>query len=219
MDRKVRTMLEYLFHAFIDKYRDPLDSWDRFIEFIAIDHCPPLLGELGYGFKWLNDNREFLEKVMTIYDAGLLKSDYHDNLGDIYHENIITKGLTQTSDIQLISEEQAKSLINNNQLKTGIANTILDPVARTGRLLMAIHKEYLKKLLFGVESDIRLYRIAYTNFLIHNIPGYLLHADRAKHEINLATSEGKYNWQFYNRWHSCMYKLLPSIKKIPKKYQ
>ena len=68
----------------------------------------------------------------------------------------------------------------------------------------------LDGLFFGVDSDLRLLRIAATNFYVHNIQGYLLHADGLIHETDISSEDGKYNWQFANSWYSNMDKLRPS---------
>ena len=199
MDRKVRTMLENLYHIFTDKYRDPLESWDKFLEFIALDNNPLLFSELNYNLQWFHDNKSFFDSIMSIYDSDLLRSDYYDHLGDMYHEIF-----------------PQNTPIVNSLIKTSVPKTVLDSAAKTGRQLMALYKSSPHTLLFGVEDDLRLYRIAYTNFLIHDIPGYLLHADSSKHEINYSTKEGKHNWKYYNKWNSCMNKLLPKCKNTTK---
>ena len=89
---------------------------------------------------------------------------------------------------------------------------ILDPAVGSGRLLMAAYKRAPHARLFGVDIDLRLVRIAFANFTIHKIPGYLLHADSLCHEIDIATEDGRNNWQHANRWYSCMDKLTPLSK-------
>ncbi len=80
--------------------------------------------------------------------------------------------------------------------------TVLDPAVGTGRLLMAAYKQVPGGLFFGVDTDLRALRIATTNFFIHDIPGYFLHADSLLHETDISTEEGRYNWQFANSWYS-----------------
>ena len=219
MDQKVRTMLEQLFLIFIDKYPDPLNAWDKLIEFIAIDNHSPLFSELDYNFQWFYQNKEFIESVMSIYDSNLLKDDYYDHLGEMFYDKIVSKGLVESTNDYLINQDKAQLLIPQKLRNTHIPNTVFDPAVGSGRLLMAVYQVSPKAILCGVDSDIRLLRIAYTNLLIHNIPGYLLHADESKHETDISTREGMYNWRYYNKWHSCMNKLLPKCKNVTTKIQ
>lgn len=96
--------------------------------------------------------------------------------------------------------------------QTSESKTVLDPAVGTGRLLMAAHKVAPNAILFGVDTDLRALRIAYTNFAIYNISGYLLHADGLKHEIDISTPPGLNNWQYANKWYSCMDKLESATK-------
>ena len=86
---------------------------------------------------------------------------------------------------------------------------VLDPVVGTGRLLMAAHKQAPNANLFGVDLDQRMVRIAFTNFAIHDISGYLLNADSLQHETDISTENGLYNWRFANRWNSNLDDLKP----------
>lgn len=72
---------------------------------------------------------------------------------------------------------------------------------------MAAHKTAPNALFFGVDVDLRALRIAFINFAIHGISGYLLHADSLAHDTDISTDDGIYNWHFANRWDSCMNKL------------
>ena len=101
--------------------------------------------------------------------------------------------------------------------KISIADTdkplnILDPAVGTGRLLMSAYKHAPKSRLFGVDIDMNLIRIAMTNMAIHNIQGYLLNANSLLHEIDISKENGRYNWQYANRWNTCI-ENLKSIKK------
>ena len=57
-------------------------------------------------------------------------------------------------------------------------------------------------MLFGIDTDLRSLRIAFTNFAIHGIQGLLLHADTRIHDIEMDTDEGMFNWNFANKWYS-----------------
>ncbi|MFX1478238.1 MAG: hypothetical protein ACFFCI_08900 [Promethearchaeota archaeon] len=212
MNLKVRTMLEQLFTAFTKKYNDPIKSWNRFLEFIAIDNFFPILAELDYNLAWFCENKEFLESVMDIYNSQCLKSDYYDHLGELYWDKILSKKyISQTSNSYLISPSYTKRIMEDNNKNR--KRTILVKAVGSGRTIMEYHKYYSNSIFFGIEPDLRLYRIALTNCLIHNIPAYLLHANLQKYEVDISTKEGNYNWRFYNKWRSQMNNMLPKIKK------
>jgi hypothetical protein len=205
-------MLEQLFTAFTNRYNDPIKSWDRFLEFIAIDNYFPILTELDYNLAWFFDNKEFLESVMNIYDSESLKSNYYDHLGELYWDKILSKKyISQTSNSYLISPSNTKRIMEDNNKNR--KRTILIKAVGSGRAIMEYRKYYSNSILFGIEPDLRLYRIALTNCLIHNIPAYLLHANSQKYEVDISKKEGNYNWQFYNKWRSQMNNMLPKIKK------
>ena len=96
----------------------------------------------------------------------------------------------------------SKAAADMNTPETDEEISILDPAVGSGRLLLAAHKRAPKARLFGVDIDLRMLHIAYTNFAIHNISGWLLHADSLKHELDISTADGTYNWKHANSWKS-----------------
>ena len=195
-------MLENMYDLFIDKYQDPLKSWDSMIEFLAVDNCASLVWKLNNKITWFYENSNFVERVMNIYDYNLLKSDYYDHLGDMYLEKILSRTGTGRRGSFLMPANEAESLARMTVQEADKPIKVLDPTVGTGRLLMAVHKRAPNSLAFGVDIDLRALRIAYTNFAIHNIEGYLLHADNRKHELDISTENGKNNWKFANNWYS-----------------
>jgi type I restriction-modification system DNA methylase subunit len=209
MNPNVRVMLEEIYHSFRKKYPEGEISWDYFIDFLAADNFAPLIFDFNHKFEWLFRDKEIAQAILEFYDPLLLSSDYYDHLGDMYLEYFpqnSDKRILQTLSIPKNLEE----LLADKMLKhSGLALNVLDPKAGTGRLLMSVHKSLPNCCLFGVESDIRALRIALTNMLIHEIPAFLLNADILKHAVDLADSDGKYNWKFANHWYSCIDKLKP----------
>lgn len=212
MNTKVRTMLENMYSLFVEKYSDPVKSWDSMIEFIAIDNCASLIWQLNNKFKWLYENSKLVERIMKIYDYKLLKSDYYDHLGDMYLDKIISKKEAEGKGLFLTPVNEAASLAQMTIPKTDKPIKVLDPAVGTGRLLMEAYKTAPNSIVFGADIDLRALRIAYTNFAIHNIKGYLLHADNRKHELDISTENGKYHWRFANNWYSRINELEPLNK-------
>jgi len=204
-----RSMLEDTLHEFERKIKDPEESWDRFIDFLGTDQNYSLFYEIGHNFDWLFEDRDFVKNIVRIYNPRTLKGDFYDHLGEMYKERFSNAKRNGGNLLYLIpmnrAFEFAKLPSNENRRRL----CILDPQVKSGRLLMAAYKNSPDIRLFGVEKDIRLYRIAYINLAIHNIPATLLHADRSKHEIDIAKEDGKYNWQFANCWYSQTDKLKP----------
>jgi len=204
MNQKVRTMLEKMYNVFIDKFHDPIKSWDRLVEFLAVDNCGGFIYQLNHKFEWLFQDSKLADTVMELYDPELLRSDYYDHLGDMYLEKIVSNKEAQRKGLFLTPVNLAELLAQTTFQKSNIPLKIFDPAVGTGRLLMAAYKNEPNSMLFGVDIDLRLLRIAMTNFAIHDIPGYLLHANSLVHEIDIATEAGRNNWQYANKWYSCI---------------
>lgn len=201
-------MLNNLYTVFLDKFIDPVVAWDRYLEFIAADHVPKLLFELEHNFEWYFADSQFMQMSSMIYNPRLLWSDYYDHLGDLYTEKVISDEKNTTN----MHTKQPSQLIEklfchspSSQLHRPIS--ILDSNTGSGRMLMEIYKRFPNYMLFGIEKDIRLSRIALTNIFIHDIPGLILNADIGVHEVDLSTAKGQHNWRYYNRWKSCKDKL------------
>lgn len=209
MNTEVRAMLESLYGVFAEKFNCQTLAWDRFVEFLAADNHASLIYEIRHTFRWLHGHASFADKVLKVYDNKLLKSDYYDHLGEMYLEKIVSESQAKRKGLFLVSSQTADSLAQKAIPETDERLRILDPAMGTGRLLMAAHRRAPKAFLFGVDSDLRSLRIAYTNFAVHDISAYLLHADSSRHETDISTQDGKYNWGYANNWYSCMDRLRP----------
>jgi hypothetical protein len=209
MNQKVRNMLESMYGSIMQKCQDPLKSWDYFIEFLAADNSPHLFHQINHKFEWFFENHDFAEDIMRIYDFKLLRSDYYDHLGEIYMDKVASKNGEANKAIRLSPASLDKIVSKMAIPRPKNLLKILDPGSESGRFLMAVHKRVPSAMLFGAEPDIRLARIAITNFAIHNIPGFILNADRRIHNIDISTEDGRQNWRFANQWHSCTDKLKP----------
>ena len=206
-----------MYNLFKEKFKEDVKAWDYFIEFIAADNYASLIYDFNHKFEWLLEDRKFAMSLMSIYDPALLKSDYYDHLGDMYYEKILKPNQSKNKDLFLITMDDAYNMVKMSVGETDAPIKILDPTIGTGRYLMAAHKIVPNALLFGVDSDLRALKIAFTNFTIHGIPGYLLHADTSVHDVEMETDEGIYNWQFANEWNSCIDKLKAKKCKIIEK--
>ena len=202
--QEVRKMLEDMYSLLNNKYSDSVKAWDSLIEFLAVDNCGSLIYQLDHKFEWLFEDSELSRTLMKTYDPELLRSDYYDHLGEMYLEKIIGKKESERKGLYLTPMNVAESMAAMTIKETDKALNILDPAVGTGRLLMAAHKRAPNGLVFGVDIDLRALRIAFTNFAIHGISGYLLHADSLRHEIDISIKDGRSNWQFANKWYSSM---------------
>jgi len=199
-------MLERMYAVLGEKFNDPVESWDRLVEFVAVDHNASLLTKLNHEFHWLLSDQVVVDRLSQLYDAELLRSAYHDHLGDLYREKLASTSLEADLDegqVDLVLSRWKQQPRQTKRL------AIADPEAGTGRVLMIVHKKLPEAVLFGVDNDLRALRIAMTNFAVHNIQGFLLHADKDYHDISLDTPEGQHNWQYANQWYSCKDKLKP----------
>ncbi len=194
MNKDVSAMLENIYDLFLKKFKDELTSWDHFIEFIAVDNQGCLFFEIPHKFEWLFEDQNFCKTVLDIYDSKLLRSDYYDHLGELYFTRVLKK------DEKLISPEKAESIILNYIEKTDKQIKILIPNGQTGRLIMAVKEIANKAKVYAIEPDIRLYRIALTNMIIHNIKGYILYTNKPRSNADDIINDSKNKWKYANAW-------------------
>lgn len=200
-------MLERMYDILNEKFENPVKSWDSLVEFIAVDHRADLLYQLEHKFEWLYEDRNLADRLSRIYDAEILQADYHDCLGELYRSKLASEAVEQDEgQLELALQRWTQPSQEGKRI------AVLDPEAGTGRLLMTVHKKLPEAVLFGIDYDLRALRVAMTNFAIHNIQGFLLHADRTKHDMSLDTPKGQYNWKHANKWYSRMDKLKPAPK-------
>ena len=209
MNPNVRSMLEDIYGAFKKKFQNPGKSWDYFIDFLAGDNYAPLILQFNHKFEWLFQEKDITKAILEHYDPLLLESDYHDHLGDMYMEHFPGKSNGHIANSAFMTKNIEELLKDSIKEKQAQPRSILDAHAGTGRFLMYIHQSLPNCRLFGIESNLRIMRIALINMAIHEIPVCLLHADIAKHAYDIANEDGYYNWQYANNWYSCMDKLKP----------
>ncbi|MCP4603476.1 MAG: N-6 DNA methylase [Proteobacteria bacterium] len=212
MNPKVRAMLEKVYGLIDERFRDSRQSWDHFVEFLAVTNSAWLYRDLHNKLGWLFENPTLTEQLAQAYDSKLLTSDYYDHLGEMYLEKIVSPREAKRKGQFLTPQEVAGLLAQMTITETNKPINVLDPAVGSGRLLMAAHQIVPKAQLFGVDRDLYMIRMALTNFAIHNIPGYLLHANGLEHEIDIAAQAGRENWRYANRWDSAMDKLRPASR-------
>lgn len=204
MNKEVYSMLERMHELFKNKFQDRLTAWDHFIEFIAVDNQGSLFFEIPLKFEWLFEDQEFCKAVLDIYDSKLLRSDYYDYLGELYYNKILDQP------DKLLSNQKAESIILNYIDKTNKQIKILIPKCQTGRLVMQTKDIAEKAIIYAIETDIRLYRIALTNMIIHNIKGYTLCTNKPRENIDEVINDSKNNWKYANSW--CVPSTKPKYK-------
>ncbi len=200
MEPKVRAMLENMYDVFNQKIQDKRKAWDYLIEFLAVDNRGSVIFEIGHKFEWLFDDRSLVSKVLQVYDGDMLKSDYYDHLGDMYLHHIVPKSEELDKARYIRHQPPADELA---ELISPISNEIIrffDPVAGTGRLLMAAHKKVPLARCFGIEKDLDMYRIAVTNFAIYDVPGFILNGHSSSQKFNSSSPHDGYNWRYANHW-------------------
>ena len=209
MATETRNMLENTYELFLEKFRDSYKAWDSFLEFLAVDHRPGLIRTMEHRFEWLFDDVSLMRGLEICYKPKLLADKHVDHLGDMYLEKIVTRSSAQKQGLFLTPMTVAEMMAQTTIGQTDEEINILDPAVGSGRLLLAASKYAPNARLFGVDLDQRGLRIAMTNFAIHNLKGYLLHADSLRYEVDIGTEAGRYNWGFSNQWNSSIDKLRP----------
>jgi len=206
-------MYETMYEILTRRFRDYDKAWDCLIEFLAVDNCPAVLGQLEHKLDWLFNDKDLSGKLMAVYSPEVIKSDMHDYLGDMYIENQSRSGklgkgqfLTPDSVVEFMCQSTVGEAKKSAESENRPIN-VLDPCVGTGRFLIGAHKYAPDANLFGVDIDLRALRIAFTNCAIHGIRAYFLHADSLAHEIDISKPDGIANWQYANKWYSCWDKL------------
>lgn len=212
MDTDVAKIYSELLDIYYKKFHSYNTAWDNMIDFIAVDKMPLLLSQLNHKFEWVDE--EFGKKTRAVYDLIDVKSDRYDYLGDLYiemqgHSDKKRKGQFLTPDS--IVEMMVRMTVDKIDREKPI--NVLDPCVGTGRFLVKANEMLPEANLFGVDIDIRALRIAMVNCATHNIRAYFLCADSLVYDIDIATENGRYNWQFSNRWYSCWDKLKITVAK------
>lgn len=209
MNPEVGRMLESTLELVEGRIPDRVQSWDNFLELVAVDSNGTLINGLNHRFEWLFGDKEFAKRVLKSYDYQLLKSDYFDHLGEIFAKRVIPY-LTDSYSLQSMSD--SVQFVQSSVRYTRNVISVLDKEARTGRLIMAAYKQAPNGVFFGVDSDIRMARIAMTNLGLFNIRGFILCADITKHEIDIAIDSGRKNWNRSNSWYDMKETLLPRVQ-------
>lgn len=190
-------MLEKMYGLFTGKFINPLKAWDKLIEFLIVDNQGRYFFQIDHKFEWLWEDQKMVNQLMTIYDSELLRSDCNDHIGMFYYQQVLCKTYPDNPFVGKILHQKGITYSS-----TG-----------TGNELMQAAKKNPDIKYYGVEPDVKLYRIALTNCMIYDIKAKLLNANPGKHDIDLKSSEGKSNWQYANQWNVDQNILKPSLTK------
>ena len=200
MNPQVRSMLEAMYTCIHKREPDPGKAWDNLLELVAADNSALFMREFDRGLDWLFTDRGISAELLRIYQPALLRYECRDDLGSFYNSKFYRESGLENCVIQ--SRQRKMRDPSVNFLAPEHPDSVLYMGVGSGGILMETHKRVPEAKLFGVETDLRLYRIALTNCAMHNIPALVLHADPYLHELDPSEPNGKYNWQFANRWNS-----------------
>lgn len=207
-------MLENLYDTFSEKYPDSQQAWNGMLIYIASVSAELLLAQIKDEIGWLVGDSDLVQRATRIYDPVLMQEDTADSLGSFYRElsSDFSSGRPKTPILADETEHGIEAVLYGSASKV----MLLDLHAGTGRLLLLAHKLIPNGILLGVEPELGAYRVGLTNFAIHGVHGYVLHADPQIHATDLDSEEGRHNWEYANRWHSQIDNLLPITPPKPK---
>lgn len=194
-----------MFNILYEKCHDYTKAYDRLLQFIIVDHIPPMIHQFDGKMSWFADDEKTSLKLIEIYKQHFkeIHTDRYDYLGDIYVEKQgrFSQGIKgQFLTPAHICDFMVNVVINEEEKDKPI--NIFDPCVGTGRFLMTASKYAPKAVLFGVDIDNRAIRTAFANACIHKARMRLLHADSLRHATDISTKAGLYNWKFCNSWQS-----------------
>ncbi|NQV18658.1 MAG: N-6 DNA methylase [Armatimonadetes bacterium] len=186
-------MLEKMLNLLQEISVDENSAWNKMIEFLIVDNQGRYFFQIDHKFEWLWEDEGFTSRFMSIYDSVLLRSDCQDHVGELYYKRMLNKTCSDNSSIRKILHQK------------GITYSSVG----TGKEILQAAKKNPNTKYYGVESDIKLYRIALTNCIIHGVDVQLLNANPNEHDINVQTVNGRSNWKYANRWKVDCDKLKP----------
>ncbi len=207
MKQKIKEIYEEMYSILFEEFSDYEEAWDCLIEFLIFSNDPKFLFIVNHKFEWLFQNSKLADRLMKVYDLQLLQSDKHDYLGDLLIKYKNELGFDYDPNSVTPSDEIVESLVKKNIKPTDKQIRILDLGTSTGRFLLKISEIVPNAVIFAIDKDIRLLRIAFANCAIHNIQANLLCADYLIHDFDHSTEDGKHNWQYVNKWYPCWDKL------------
>lgn len=200
--KKYDKMLDVLYK----EIHNETDAFDRMLEFLLVDNSWPFLSQFGKDAWFIDPNNAWLRAILQEYNketVELLRSNWDDDLGDLYidlqsqgSQNMKGQFLTPMNVCNMMTQMAIPEELRNKK------SNILDPCCGTGRFFMTGFKVSPKSYYYGVDIDQRILHVALVNCAMHDIHGFLLHADSLVHEIGLDTPNGRYNWKFANQWES-----------------
>lgn len=207
MNQKIMKTYEEMLRILLDEFQDYNKAWDCLIEFVVLSNYPKFFFMVDHKFEWLFQNKQLAERLMRIYDLQLLKTDKHDYLGDLLIKYRNELGINYDTIMITPSDEFVERTVKQDIKSTNKPVRILDLGTATGRYLLKISEIAPNAIVFAIDKDVRLLRIAFANCAIHNIQAYLLCADYLIHEFDHKTEDGKHNWKYANKWYPCWDKL------------
>lgn len=184
MNSEVRDMLKKMLNLLQEKFVDKNSAWDKMIEFLIVYNQGKYFFRVDHKFEWLWEDQRLAHQLLDIYDSELMRSDFHDHLGELYYKRILSEEYPDNPFVGKILHKKGITYSN----------------AGTGSELMQSAKKNPDKKYYGVEPDIKLYRIALTNCTIHGVDVQLLNANPNEHDINVQSENGQSNWKYSNRW-------------------
>jgi hypothetical protein len=208
MKKRIMDIYEKMFARIYESSKDYRKTWNHLIEFIMLNSYPPFFFMVEHKFEWLFDTSNLANDLMKIWNQELLKSDNHDYLGELLIKYKKELGYQYRKEILELSDETTEQFEEEFREKKGKVN-ILIIGTKTGRSLLKIHEINPNIVIYGIEKDLKLYRITFANCALHGIDFHILCCNPLKHAFDNATENGKHNWQYTNRWYPYWSKLKP----------
>ena len=196
-----------MYRILLEEFKDYNKAWDCLIEFLVLSNFPRFFFMVDHKFEWIFKNSKLADRLMRIYDLQLLKTDRHDYLGDLFIKYRNEMGGDYDPSIVTPSDESVKRTVKESIKSTDNTVRILDLGTATGRFILKISEYAPNAVIYAIDKDIRLLRIAFANCAIHDIQAYLLCADFLIHDFEHSTEDGRHNWKYANKWYPCWDKL------------
>ena len=196
MNFEVQDMLRNTYNCIKKETTNPNKAWDTLIAFILANNNPYYLLQTYKELTPILNKTKLQQQLLSLYNNSLLRTDRYDHIGELYQNSN-----NYPLDKKLLSKQEINWLTQKYVPETNKKISILDPNARTGRLLIATKKRAPNAILFGITKNVNEYRIALANASIHKLPIYLIHVKPDALHSSHSMQINKHSWKHANQWH------------------
>lgn len=186
-------MLVNCYNCFKSETASPREVFVDLLDFAAM----PYDFETPVASKWIK--QDTLDVLHETYNLDILREasmDWFGMLHDYLDLNLFPANDATDEDISSLVASSINQLDNNKNTNTHLPSTALDTEALTGKKMIELWKRDPSIIIYAVEKDLLMYKIALLNAKIYNINASILYAP-----FDCDISPQSPNWRESNEWY------------------